>query len=387
MKVKANLVLIITTLILNPLSTSAQDSTLFKIGGALRYTYSLSSWKDKQIDRGGDVGFDVFLLNAKAKHKNISLDAEYRFYSKANGGQTLKYGFASYQFDVHNKIELGVTQVPFGITTYNSSGWFYSINYYVGLEEDYDMGIKYSFTNKNWNLDFAFFKNAEQFNFGDNSDLDDSRYSYDISSIKKDDKLIYRNKEINQLNLKSEYKTDNKNLKNSFGISGQYGLLYNLDTEKYGNQYAFAIHYKMNFRRIMLLAQATHYNYSAKNPENQNNNQIAITAYGAPSYIASRANTYTLGLSYNLPLNHSILSEITFYNDFGFMDKIHSNFKDSYVNSSGVLLSTGAIFIYVDYSLAKNHSCIGNSYEDAFSIGDKTNKWESALTVNIGYYF
>jgi hypothetical protein len=48
-----------------------------EIGGAVRFNYNLSSWKEGQKKRGGDFGYDVFRINAKAKYK-VKLNAEYR---------------------------------------------------------------------------------------------------------------------------------------------------------------------------------------------------------------------------------------------------------------------------------------------------------------------
>jgi hypothetical protein len=36
----------------------------------------------------------------------------------------LKQGWLAYDFDSKNEIQVGLTQVPFGITTYNSHNWF-----------------------------------------------------------------------------------------------------------------------------------------------------------------------------------------------------------------------------------------------------------------------
>jgi hypothetical protein len=80
--------------------------------------------------RGGDFGYDVFRINAKAKYKGIKLNAEYRLYSEGFGGGMLKQGWLAYDFDSKNEIQVGLTQVPFGITTYNSHNWFFSLNYY-----------------------------------------------------------------------------------------------------------------------------------------------------------------------------------------------------------------------------------------------------------------
>jgi len=132
----------------------AQEKPELHIGGALRFNYNLSSWKEGQKKRGGDFGYDVFRVNAKAKYKGIKLNAEYRLYSEGFGGGMLKQGWFGYDFTPENNLQIGLTQVPFGITQYNSHNWFFSINYYVGMEDDHDMGVKYTHSdeNRDWAL-------------------------------------------------------------------------------------------------------------------------------------------------------------------------------------------------------------------------------------------
>jgi hypothetical protein len=59
------------------------------------------------------------------------------------GGGMLKQGWLGYNLNEKDQIHLGLTQVPFGIQQYNSHNWF-SMAYYVGLEDDHDMGFKYT---------------------------------------------------------------------------------------------------------------------------------------------------------------------------------------------------------------------------------------------------
>jgi hypothetical protein len=70
----------------------------------------------------------------------------------------------------------------FGITPTILTTGFFSLNY-IGLEDDHDMGVKFTHTDKKWNYSLAFFKNAEELRFGNNSDVSNSRYSYDVVSI------------------------------------------------------------------------------------------------------------------------------------------------------------------------------------------------------------
>lgn len=139
-------------------TANAQEVPEVAIGGALRFNYNLSTWKPAQKRRGGDFGYDLFRINAKAAYKGINLNAEYRLYSNAFGGGMLKQGWFGYHFDETNEIQLGLTQVPFGIQQYNSNNWFFNLPYYVGLEDDHDMGIKYIHTGDKVEYQLAFLK-------------------------------------------------------------------------------------------------------------------------------------------------------------------------------------------------------------------------------------
>lgn len=113
------------------------------IGGALRFNYNHSDWNPGHRSRWGDFGYDVFMLHPTASYKGFLLDADARFYSTAFGGFMLKYGWIGYRFSSHNHIEVGLTRVPFGIHPSSANNFFFQISYYVGLEDDSDMGIKY----------------------------------------------------------------------------------------------------------------------------------------------------------------------------------------------------------------------------------------------------
>lgn len=364
----------------------AQDSPEVTIGGALRFNYNLSSWKEGQQDRGGDFGYDVFRLNGKAKYKGLTLNAEYRFYSESFGGGMLKQGWIGYEFTPEKSIQLGLTQVPFGITTYNSNNWFFSINYYVGLEDDHDMGVKYTYEKNNWVVDLAFFKNAEELQFGSESDTDAGRYSYDVGSIGLDS-LMYRNKEVNQVNAKIAYNLGNGNVQHQLGVSGEFGGLYNLDTHKTGNHLAAAAHYQLKAGNFKFQAAGTYYKYNPKHPEGQDDRQIAMVAYGASYLVASEAFNLTANVAYNVPVDWDPISSLTFYNDFGWMNKMESSFEDTYMNVTGVLITAGNIYTYVDYAMGKNQPWLGPDWTNGLAAGNPDADWDSRFNINIGYYF
>ncbi|WP_237390608.1 hypothetical protein [Fulvivirga sediminis] len=366
-----------------------EEKPKIQVGGALRFNYNLSSWKDGQQKRGGDFGYDLFRINAKASYKGVKLNAEYRLYSSAFGGGMLKQGWIAYDFNTKDELQLGLTQVPFGITQYDSHNWFFGLNYYVGLEDDHDMGLKFKHRSEKWDYDIAFFKNAEELNFGSNSDVSDSRYSYDVASIdyNGDGSLQFRNKEVNQVNGKLVYKLLTGSVKHKLGASVQYGGLYNLTTEDMGNHYALAGHYELLAGRFDLKAQVSHYEYSPENPEGERDDIIAMTAYGAPYLTAASATTYTLGVGYVIPVTWGPVSQLKVYDDFGYMQKSSSAFSDTYINVSGVMVTAGQVYTYIDLAAGKNHPWIGPEWTEGLAQGNPKAEWETRFNINIGYYF
>ncbi|PZX55929.1 hypothetical protein LV84_02291 [Algoriphagus ratkowskyi] len=355
----------------------AQEKPELKIGGALRFNYNLSSWKDGQKKRGGDFGYDLFRINTKASYKGIFLDAEYRLYSSEFGGGMLKQGWIGYNFNDQNQIQVGLTQVPFGIQQYNSNNWFFNLPYYVGLEDDLDMGVKYVHTGEKIEYHLAFFKNAEELKFGDNTEISPSRYSYDIAG---------RNKEANQINGKFVYKFGKEYL-SRVGISLQYGGLYNLDTEEMGNHSALSIHYELTKGLWDVKVQ---FISAAHNPENaagESREIVSMAAYGAPYQVASDFTIYTLNVARNVPVEWGPVSSLKFYNDFAFMGKNVSGFTDSFMNVTGVLVAAGNVYTYIDYAAGYNHSWLGGNFVDDFAKGNPNATWEARFNVNLGYYF
>lgn len=368
---------LITLLLLTIQYISAQDVPKIDIGGALRFSYNYSDWAESNKDRGGDFGYDVFRVNAKAEYKGFKLNAEYRFYDEAFGGGMLKRGEIGYDFDSKNNIKVGLTGVPFGLLPYTSNNFFFNINYYVGLEDDDDMGIKYTYNDGKIEFNAAFFKNSDLFSYSETSETADGRYSYDVAG---------RNKETNQGNLRAAYNFG-KTFKSQLGLSAMYGGLYNLDTKKTGSHSAFAAHYMMNYKRWNLKTEYAYYKMDPENADGETGDIVKMTAYGAPYEVAAEGNVYSAALSYNLPVNLKMIQSITFYNDFSMLDKVKKEFNDSYQEVIGFMVTSGSIYTYFDWVFGKNQAWIGDDWNNAFGKGISDADWNMRFNVNIGYYF
>lgn len=381
---------IITIAILSPVKDIAQNTPIVKFGGALRFNYIYSSWKDEQKKQGGDFMYDMFRINAKAEYKRIKLDAEYRLYSDQFGGGVLKQGWIGYDFNEKDRIQVGLIQVPFGIQQYNSHNWFFNIGYYIGLEDDHDIGIKFIHEKEQGiNYQLAFFKNSEAIAFGGNSDLSPNRYSYDVSSMDADADgiLNFRNKEVNQLNYKINYKINQGALYHQIGAYAQFGGLYNLDTKQMGSHYGYGILYELDYVNLNIKSELLHYKKSPKNPENETSEIFAMSAYGSSYLVASKANVATLAIAYTVPVQWGPVESLQFYNDFGYVNKHNRHFSDSYMNVTGVGVSAGHLYTYFDLAAGKNHSWLGGNFINDFAQGNPNAKWEARFNINIGYYF
>jgi hypothetical protein len=345
------------------------------IGGALRFNYNLSSWKKQQLSRGGDFGFDLFRVNVKLDYRKFGLNAEYRFYSKDFGGAMLKQGWIEYSPNEENSIHIGLTQVPFGIQQYNSHNWFFNIGYYIGLEDDHDMGIKYILSKEKFELQLAYFKNGEEYRFGNETPASYDRYSYDVTG---------RNKEVHQGNLKFKYLFGHLG-SSEIGFSVMYGGLYNIINGQIGNHNAVAAFYESDVNRWNVKLQGATF---ANNPADSSQylQVIEMGAYGAPYDVSAKGYMFTAAISYELPFKKGPIDDITFYNDFGLISKSYDH-ASSIMNVTGALIHSGYVYAYVDVATGRNHAWLGPQWSDAFANGDENAKFHVRFNINIGVYY
>lgn len=357
-------------------SQTSGERPQIHIGGALRFNYNFSDWNSGHRDRGGNFGYNVFILHPTVFYKGFLLDIDARYYRTVYGGFVLKYGWMGYQFSCQDRLEVGLTLVPFGIQPSNANNFFPKISYYVGLEDDADMGIKYVHTDKKWEYAAAFFKNADELLFGAKNETTAGRYGYDVAG---------RNKEINQWNAQVIYIFGSK-AKQQIGVSGEFGQLYNLDTRHNGTHFAFAIHYVLDWQRWNLKAQVSTYALYPKNSPGESRDLVKMTAYGASYLVAAKANIYTVSFSRHIILHSKWLQSILLYHDLGLIQKWKSQYKNSSQNVNGLMLTTGPVISYIDYAMGKHQAWVGPDW-DAFGSGWGSNSWHARFNINIGYYF
>lgn len=364
-----------------PFLVIGQDSgEEFKVdvGGALRFNYNNSTWKPNQQKRGGDFGFEVFRINVDATYKNdIEFHIDQRFYVEAFGGAFLKYGWVQYNLSEESHLKLGLIPAYFGVQQFNSHSWFFQLPFYLGFEDDHDMGISYDIETERFQLDVGYYKNGEELSFSDNSPISDSRYNYDFSG---------RNKEINQFNVRFNYKFGDK-ATHKIGTSIQYGGIWNLDTKEVGSHYGLGLQYEMVANNWNVKAQYLTYDNKPENAVGESRDIIEMTAYGFPYNTAAKASVYTFGVAYTFAVKWGPITSVQVYENYAYMDKAITTWEDTQMNVFGVLISANPTYIYIDYASGLHQPWLGSQWTDALTTGDPNNGWETRFNINVGLYF
>ncbi|MDY0267624.1 hypothetical protein [Trichloromonas sp.] len=350
-----------------------------KVGGALRFNYTYNDddrWHEDGKEKGGDFKFDLFRLDVNGSYSDVKLSAQYRFMEDRH---FIHHGWLGYNFSDETGVQLGLTQVPFGLLPYASHNFWFGLPYYLGFEDDYDLGLKAIHQNGPWDLQLAFFKNAD---FGNASDLD--RYSYDI--VKENDQ---NNEESNQFNARLAYRLDHGDLGDTeLGVSGQWGQLYNGDTGRNGDHWAAAAHVNGTYGPFNLMLEVIEYEHNPKNPAGVDDKVVRMGAFGWGHDVAAKGTVYVAGLSYDVPVSWGPVSKLTFYNDYSRLVKAEEDFEDSEINTLGCLVTAGPVYTYIDFIMGKNATWIGSIGEDGFGAGRHRDEgWNTKFNINVGYYF
>ncbi|WP_186753575.1 porin [Echinicola salinicaeni] len=386
-----------------------RDTSWLKIGGALRLNTIYSFYEGQTFPLGTDSRnewtWDTWRINVDSYSDGLQFSFEYRFYPTFNTN-FIKYGWIGYRFNPKWNLQLGITQVPFGLLTYASHSWWFQAPYYLGLEDDHQMGFNLSYTPEKWTFNFAYFPLSEPRgtndpNFGV---YPSARYSYDVVPTPGENNI-----ERNQLNLRTTYQLGSTQL----GASAQWMEIYNQSTTNKGKQIAAAVHAEWQQNRWNLKTEVIYYKYNkVKNDAGTVLSSLQMGAYGFGTYdVASEASLYVIGLAYDIPTNWGPISNIQIYNDYTYIHKPGklklgneiAPFKKTQQNVLGALITAGKIYTYVDIASGYNHPWISDSFGgNALGPGrgmqydmpvsesnpiDPKPGWNTRVNINLGYYF
>lgn len=344
-------------------------------GGALWVNYAFQKWKSLDQGRKKDLRFDNLRLSIDGNYGKFLFSGQYRLYGYT---RAIHHAWIGYQPTENNQIELGVTQVPFGLLPFATHSFWFGLGYYVGLEDDYDAGLKYRHKAGPWEFHFAFFRNEE---YGDATSLD--RYSVD--PVRIDDQ---QNEETNQFNIRLAHTIKHRgDRRTELGLSGEWGSLLNRTTGGFGDHWAVAFHYNGWYNNWNPQIQVAHYRYNPKNPHDISNLLILMGNLTSFREIAAEGTLLNLNLARFFNVHWGPFERFRLYYNYSHLFKSEITFKDSQLHNLGSVLQAGPFWIWIDLLLGKNAWYLNDSPEGSGLGSGGTDQWHYRFNVNFEWYF
>ena len=363
----------LAAVLLTPPVTAGAAEDNIELGGAVRLNYAWRDYDEQNKDRLGDFELELIRINARGTVGDVMLNAEWRQY---NNFQAIHHAWVGYRFNEGLHMELGITQVPFGILPFASHSFWFGGTYYMGLEDDYDTGVKVVQEAGDWTFHYGFFKNPE---YADDSRTE--RYSFDLVTGGEQ-----QNAETNQFNFRAaRLLRHDEDSSTELGLSLQGGQIYNETTTRDGDRWAVAAHMNGNYGPWNLHLQGIRYEYNPRNPDGVSRDFVQLGAFEFPFLAAAKGNILSANLARAFDVAWGPVTGLNCYNNFTYIDPDVDNSAESIQNVTGCSVSAGGVFAYFDWIAGRNMWFSGG---DGIGLdGASAGRWRSRLNINIGYYF
>ncbi|MDX1455194.1 MAG: porin [Gammaproteobacteria bacterium] len=346
-----------------------------ELGGSFWTNFAWRDYSETSKSRGGDFRIDPFRLDVNGREGNVIWSAQHRWYQYMD---VIHHAWVGYQFDEETDMAIGISQVPFGIQPYASHSYWFGVPYYVGLEDDYDTGVRYRTKKGNWDIQLGFYSNPEYANPGVLA-----RYSFDIVSDG-----TFNNEEINQGNVRLAYDISSGDDSNTeLGLSVRRGQLYNSDTELTGDHWAAAVHFDGDYGPWGVELEAIRYEYAPEYPAGVDPRKVANGAFTGSYIIAAEADLYVANLSRDFDVDWGPISGLRCYSDYSVLKKDPEGWEDTELHTLGCGISAGSVYTFVDFIRGKNHHFLGTPAAIAFAEGEQDPRWKTRFNINIEVYF
>ena len=353
-------------------------------GAKLRANLFHKSWREDHVV---DLDFETVVLTLDTRYDRFSGSVDYRFY---NGYNMLRYGYVAYTFPGGSELRGGIHRKPFGLLPFASHSYFFDLGFYLGMEDDADLGVKWVLPSGPAEFQIAYYRTDEGSYFGNS--IDSSRYSYDLVQTSVSELGLasvpgeLANVERDQFNGRAALKKDHGNIgATEFGVSAEFGGIYNSVTDRTGTHWATAVHVDGNYGPFNLQFEGIRFQFRPENPVGADRRFVIMGAYDGPYKIASEGWIALANLAYSVPLQSRWMDSLTLYGNYGYLRKSEDSFADTQQVVLGSMIGAGRVLLFVDTALGKNHPWISANYGSGLAEGDANAEWEWRFNVNMSF--
>jgi len=380
-------------------SSEADDDDFLTIGGALRVNAVQEFYEGDTTTENGYITIDMWRLNVEGRTVGIPFNFEYRFYPTFDT-HFIHTGWVGWDFSDVTQLQLGVSQAPFGNIPFASNSWWFQHGYYLGLEDNRQMGAQLITEIGGIDTRAAFYRQpapagpssfATSFEGASFGVGGDGRYSYNVIPVAEGDRLGIApdgDQSLRELNTSYLRLAAPVGQSSEVGISGRLGQLYNQSLDDTDWTTAISGHASLDVGNFNLMPQVTYFNFDATNDDGSAAQTVPMGAYASGVYpVAAEGTKYQLSVSYSWDVEMGPVSNVTFYNDYAYLDKANDTFNDTQQNIFGFMVTKGNIFTYVDIASGTNHPWLTDNFGTGLGEGVANPDWNTRLNINVGYYF
>jgi len=353
----------------------AQQTT---ISGQLEFGSVFNDWDQRDKDTAGDMDFGKFNLGISGGEGAFNYSLQYRFY---DGYRFLQHGWIGYDVSEDDSLKLGLVQTPFGNMDYGYLGWYGTLPYIAGFNDNQNAGIKWDHSQGAWDTSLAFFKSDQ---------LGDDNAHYGANAVGSS---AQGNSEENQLAARVAYTLgQGSDYTTEVNLSAKGGQLYNTKTGESGDNWQAAVGLSGSYGSWMTRLQATTYAYNAENPAESasgiSDNVVQIGAFNFNYLIPADGEMYSASLAYSMDVDWGPVENVYFYNDLSMIDPsgdftpANGGFGDRenpVVNDLGMKLTAGPYYAWFDIVTNKNGlNYFGSPIDD---------QWHTSFQTHVGLTF
>ena len=367
------------------ISLNLGERTEITFGGAIWAQVLFNEFEQRETNARRGIHGSQFRISVSGSHTmNAAKNSKWIFSGQMRVFSfmtTLNHMWIGYQFNDHHKIQVGATDVPFGILPSTSNSFWFSTGWYHGLEFDVDAGVSYRYTKGPLDIFAAYFANEEYNNASLNN-----RFSPDLIN----DGDMQQNEEKDQFNGRIAYTLGHGTSYNTeIGISGEYGSIYNRLTDGHGDHWKAAAHIMANYDRWNFKAQFARFEWRPNNPEGVDDDLILMGFWESPRLIAAKGNAMTVALKRYLDTGWENLPKVDVYFDYSRIFKDAAGFADTELLNPGFVLHVGPVFLWNDFIFARNGWWMNDSFENPGhgAGGIRPEKWEFRYNLEIMFFF
>lgn len=359
---------------------AASNLGQIELSGWLRAKYQDKDYSDS--DR--QLKFDAAKITIKYDAKHLFGELEYRCYQSDTlcDLSTLVNANLGYKINEHDRLTVGLQNMPFGVGRGWGSSWYGSSLDNAGLEDVHNLGINYQHQLfDNTHIDVAYFIRDGGHYAG--SGGDSARYSANFVRTDETDAPTLKEKNMWLARIKQDIAvTAVPDLKLGVGGSYWYSDLDNQDNGETGHRKAWTVFGQLGYQN----ANAT-FSIGQNNVDNKSlitPDYSTVGSFDSVYNVANKGNFYVADLNYQFK---NIIDgyHLTPYVTYAIYDKDKSGFATSRRQIWGAQLDVKQLSFAAEYIVGKNDVFIGGN-ENSLVNGD-SNGHSRLLNLLLIYNF